>query len=227
MQDLSNLQPEKIVAKGTSVLDANGFISKKELQVGQARSLQGFEQSHVFFTPAILYLHGNFHDAPLADLFYATGKDIEFFYKKFSKPIFRGLNAPSNGDVAWNYVLWAVRSEYWKLVSDWLVSITLAYSESNAMAGIGEQMLDIVDPLAESTTVINPSQLRRLTVYAFGLNGSAFCAYFTQDTVTSRPTLRLDVPASAMKVFADAYYNGINPVDARTAYKKASHESHD
>jgi len=64
---------EGLVSKGVAVLDENGFIQKYEFNVGQARNLIGFESEFVFFTPAILYLHGGFRDAPFADLMYRSG----------------------------------------------------------------------------------------------------------------------------------------------------------
>lgn len=211
---------EGTVSHGKPVLDENGFVEKYELKTGQARNLQGFDSEFTFFTPAILYLHGGFRDAPFADLMYMTGRRLRLYYKKFAKPVFEGLEAPSNGNPDWNHVLWAVHSEDWKLISDWLVSITLSYSELGEVAGVGEQVFTVVDPLAEEKTVIYHGQLRRVTVYAFGLNGSKFRAYFkTPEGPLGRPKLVFDNPAADMKVFASALFGGANPVDARTIHR--------
>jgi len=216
---------EGTVDKGLSVLDANGFIQKRELKVGQVKNLQGFSSEFVFFTPAILYLYGGFRDSPFADLMYMTGTDIPLYYRKFAKPIFVGLEAPSNGNADWNYVLWAVHVEHWKAVSDWLVSITLSYSDHGEVAGVGEQLLTIVDPLAEERVLLYHDRLPRMSVYAFGLNGSKFRAYFKQPTEAyAKPVRVFDTPSAGMQVFAKALYGGGNPVDARTLHK-AQNES--
>jgi len=210
---------EGLVSKGVAVLDENGFIQKYEFNVGQARNLIGFESEFVFFTPAILYLHGGFRDAPFADLMYMSGTEIKLHYRNFAKPIFTGLEA-HNGNPDWNYVLWAVQKEHWKTLSDWLVSITLSYSRLGEVAGIGEQSLDITDPLAEERILVYHGQLRRTSVYAFGLNGSKFKAYFKQSTEPHiRPKLVFADPAEDMRYFAAALHQGLNPVDVRTAHK--------
>lgn len=210
-----NPHPEGTVDKGRPVLDENGFIEKFELNVGQARNLRGFAEEFAFFTPAILYLRGGFRDAPLADLSYMTGVNVRFYYRKFARPIFRGLDS-RDGDKDWNHALWAVRREHWRLVSDWLVSITLTYSEVGEVAGIGEQRLVVTDPLAVERTVIYHGGLPTLEVSAFGINGSKFRAYLKPGA--DLPGLAFDPPAEDMRVFAAALYGGGNPVDARSAH---------
>lgn len=218
MDGVFDPQPEGVVSKGMPVLDENGFIPKRELRVGQARNLRGFDAEYAFFTPAILYLHGGFRDAPLADLCYMTGTDIPFYYRKFGKPVFAGLEAPSNGNPDWNYVLWAVHKEHWPLVSDWLVSITLSYGELGEVAGIGQQELVVTDPLAAERTLVYHGGLPATKVTAFGLNGSRFRAYFRAAPV-GPPALVFDDPARDMQVFAQALHDGKNPVDARTLHR--------
>lgn len=233
MSDILMPHQEGMVSRGTSVLDANGFIKKHELRLGQANTLQGFDEDFAFFTPAILYLHGGFRDSPLADLILMTGTDVNFYYRKFNRPIFRGLEARSNGDPAWNFVLWAVRREHWQTVADWLVSITLTYSETGEVAGIGEQPLQIVDPLAVDRVVFYANKLPTLSISAFGLNGSRFRSYFKpgDNMLMDQPSLVFDRPAEEMQVFASALYGGGNPVDAKAFHvwqkklkEEATHE---
>lgn len=225
-----NLHREGTVDKGRPVLDENGYIEKTELKVGQARNLRGFDDEFAFFTPAILYLHGGFRDAPLADLSYMTGVNVRFYYRKFAKPIFRGLDSQT-GDKDWNYALWAVRREHWQLLSDWLVSITLTYSEVGEVAGIGEQQFTVIDPLAAERTMIYHGGLPTLAVSAFGINGSKFRAYFKpgENPMLDLPRLVFDAPAEDMQVFADALYSGKNPVDARSFHnwQQKLKEEHD
>lgn len=221
MDGVFDPQPEGVAAKGSPVLDENGFIQKHELRVGQARNLRGFTDEFAFFTPAILYLHGGFRDAPLADLYYMGGADVRYYYRKFAKPVFAGLEAPSNGNPDWNHVLWAVHQEHWPLVSDWLVSITLSYNELGEVAGIGQQELEVVDPLAVERTLVYHGGLPTVKVSAFGLNGSKFRAYLTagENPQTDPPRLTFDNPAQEMRVFAEALYGGKNPVDAKALHR--------
>lgn len=197
------------------VLDARGFIKKYPLPVGQAKTFQSFEKDYAFFTPAILYLHGNFNDTPLLDLCCLTGTNIKFYFYKSNVRIFQRLEAKSNGNADWNFVLWAVAREHWKAVSDFLVSITLSYSESREVAGIGEQNFQILDPLAVSYAKLVNGNIPLMSIAAFGLNTNNFRAYFTTDANFSPPTLTFGQPVTDMQVFADALYNGANPVNAK------------
>lgn len=220
-------QAQGAVARGPSVLDDRGFIPKYPLPVGRATDLRGLAREYAFFTPAVLYLHAGFRDAPLADLCATTGVDVRFYYHKFARPVFAGLEAPSNGNPDWNFVLWAVQLDHWPLVSDWLVSVTLTYAETREVAGIGQQELDVYDPLAADRAVILAPTLPLVRVAAFGLNGSRCRAYLAPpaDPVAGRPTLAFDRPAADMRTFAAALYGGANPVDARQAHlRKAQPE---
>lgn len=213
---------ESVVSVGTPALDDDSFIKKHEFKTGPFRILGPFAQEYAFFTPAILYLYGGFRDAPLADLAYMTGIETKFYYRKFEKRIFDGLDAPSNGNTDWNFVLWAVRKEHWTLVSDWLVSITLTYAELGEVAGIGQQEFDVVDPLAADRSAVYHDGLPRIRVAAFGLNGSRFRAYLRTDAspLQVRPRLAFDNAAADMKVFASALYGGNNPIDAKAAFRR-------
>lgn len=217
MEDALKPHQEGVVSKGPSVLDANGFIRKHEMRFpASVKTLAGYAEEFVFFTPAILYLHGGFMDAPFADLMAVTGIDLKLYYKKFERPLFRGLEAPSNGNPDWNHALWAVRREFWQPLSDWLVSLTLTYRLSEAVAGVGEQHLTILDPLAADRMVLWPSTVPTINIASFGLRGSMFTASLSPPPapLAGLPALSFGRPAKAMAVFAAALYDGKNPVNA-------------
>lgn len=213
------LAPEGLAA-GDSVLDANGRLRKYEFKPGRARSLAELAGDYAFFTPAVLYLHGRFRDAPLADFVYTVAPDCKFYYKKFRRALFRGLDAP-NGDVDWNFALWAVPRHHWDAFSAWMVGITLTYEDTREVAGIGEQILEVADPIAaELATVWHPGT-PAVTVAAFGINGSRFRAGFVpgENVLMDPPRLEFFRPEGGMKVFADALYTGSNPLDARAYHR--------
>lgn len=197
-------------------LDERGFIRKQQLRVGAAKSLSEMSAEYVFFTPAPLYLFGAFTDAPLIDFMHAVGQDVPIYFKSFRSPVFRGLDNPATGDPGWNYGLWAVHREHWQALSDFLVSITLTYSEEGAVAGIGEHTLVIADPLAVDLNVVYTNRLPVLTVFAFGLNGSKFRAAIVPGTnhAIDPPRLRVYGAAAEMQIFAKALYGGKNPINA-------------
>jgi hypothetical protein len=218
-------------AQDDCTLDGNGFINKYPLPVGRAKSLTELGDEYAFFTPAILYLYARFRDAPLADFVYMVRRDCKFYFRKFDKPVFAGLEARSNKDPAWNFALWAVKREHWQPFSDWMVSLTLTYADTESVCAVGEQRLTVLDPLAVDRSPLWHVDLPQVEVTAFGVNGNRFQAGFApaKDLLRDRPTLLFDKPDPAMLAFADALYGGSNPVDARTLYNhnKAQEESHE
>lgn len=212
-----------------TVLDENGFINKYALSVGGARALAELADEYEFFTPAILYLYARFRDPPLADFVYMVHPDCRFYFHKFDRPIFTGLEARSNKDPAWNFALWAVKREHWPALCDWMVSLTLTYVDTQSVCAIGEQRVTILDPLAQDRSGVWHAGLPKIDVSVFGVRGNKFTAGVTvpRDVLRDRPTLLFDKPDPAMLVFADALYSGRNPVDARTLYhhQKAQEES--
>jgi len=218
---MDGFQPaQEGLVSGDTVLDANGVLQKYELRLGKAKSLCELAADFVFFTPAVLYLKGRFIDAPLADFVYMMAPDCKFYFKKFGRPVFRGLTAP-NGDVDWNFVLWAIPKHHWEAFSAWMVGITLTYADTKEVAGIGEQRFEVVDPLAADRASVWHSGLPHLPVAAFGINGSRFKAGFVlgENVLMDPPRLTMFSPEGDMKVFADALYGGNNPLDARAYHK--------
>lgn len=193
---------------GGQPLDARGFVKKEPLRLGRANSLLELAEEYAFFTPAVLYLYGRFRDAPLADFLHMF-PDAKLYYRKFDRPIFRGLEAPSNKNPDWNFVLWAVHTSYWRPLCDFLVSLTFTYEDESALAGVGEQQLSVIDPLAADLSVLYRNDLPQLTVTAFGLNGSRFRAAFEAGTgsIVSPPRLRFYGPDPRMVRFAQAIYS--------------------
>lgn len=212
-------------------VDAEGRVYKHELRLGSTGGLTDLLEEYTFFTPAILYTRGGFRDGPLIDFMFDLNTEVKFYYKKFSKPIFRGLETLSSGDPGWNFALWAVKQEYFQALNDFLVSITLTYGEDKVVAGVGEQLITVPDPLmVDRAFMFNPT-IPLLPVTVFGINGSRYrAAMETSDRpFAAPPTLRFYAPDPAMVTFATALYCGVNPIDARSAHKRqlgADHEGH-
>lgn len=206
---------EGLVARNTQA-DVNGFIPKTPLPVASAASLGQLLNEYAFFTPAMLYLYTNFRDDPLIDFEYSMGEPVRFYYHKFQRVIFRGLEARSNGNPDWNYVLWAVERPFWPALSDFLVSVVLTDADEQSVYGVGEQTFAMLDPLAAERTIIYSNGLPVIPVTAFGVNGNHCRVALVQGrTLLEPPLLRLFPGDPSMQVYANALYRGDNPVNAR------------
>jgi len=199
---------EGVFDRGRPLLGPTGFVPKYELP-GPRRPLAAYAAEYALFTPAPLYLYAGFRDAPLADLM-AERPGLRFYWARYDRPLFAGLEAPSNGDAGWNYGVWAVAPEHWQAVSDWLVSLALVAADGSVFR-VGEQRLSVTEPQPEGD---GPPP--RVPVVAFGLDGDRFRAYFA-DGDDGPPRLVFAPPSPAARAFATAWRAGANPLAGPSA----------
>lgn len=210
--------------QSSTVLDANGYIEKHEFTTGSAESLKALQEEWVFYTPAILYLHGRVNDAPLADFINSDSPGAHFCFKKFDYAMFRGLSS-RDGDSAWNYVLWAMRKPYWDRFVNWMLSIGLTYADTKTAARIGLQELQVLDPVAYGRT----KEVSTLDIYSFGLtsNVSQVALSPSTDVLLSPPGLHVALPKEDMTVFAASLFSGRNPLNDVSNHRREKKERPD
>lgn len=201
---------------------SNGRVPKSELPIGHAQALGDLEAEFAFFTLAPVYLRSPFHETILGDFMIERGHDVPIYWRRFTRPIFRGLaTGPDQRDVAWNYVLMAVDRPYWEHLAGFLVNTVLASTESKFYLGIGEQTLTIVDPLAYERSGIWRPDLPQIQITAFGVNGAraTWAMDLPEDPTKGLPTLKTFPPDPLTVVAAKAYLTGGDPVAAREEEK--------
>lgn len=196
----------------TPETDYGGRLQKSELPLGRAVSLTELAQDYAFFTPAILYLHGLMTDDPLVDFLYSYQQNVEFYFHKFNRRIFAGLEA-KDGDGDWNYAIWAVRREHWEAFKSFYLTVAVAVPESNYVNKIGRQVLHVLDPLAVDKTSIITGRFPIVEIDAFGIDGSLYRLAFEEgiNPLTNIPRLRKYPPTQTMVAYAKAFYKGENP----------------
>lgn len=213
-------QPIKHGFSKGSLVDARGVLAKPPLNLRGVRSLASMRQDFAFFTPAVLYLSGVFSDAPLIDFVQESRNDVNFHHYRFETKIFEGLRA-SDGDLAWNYVLWAIRRPFWQSFQDFMCSLTFSRPQQRMVFGVGLQDFQVLDPLTLDLKRIISNEVPQVAVSAFGLNSNRFrLAFEVPEEATSLPIVRRYAPAGDMVAFAEALHEGRNPNDARVDYQK-------
>lgn len=200
-------------------VDARGVIRKRPLPIGHAESLRAMAADFTFFTPAALYLHGKFGDAPLIDYMAELGEDVPLYYHRFDRPVFAGLETAS-GDADWNHVLWAVRREYWRSLLDFICSLTIAVCAERSTYRYGQQLFAIVDPIAADRSPIVHVRAERALVSTFGIYSNRYLAAFQPGPGLGPPRLRFADPDPADRAAARAYFAGKNPLDAREHHQR-------
>lgn len=205
--------PQRLAAGGPQ-LDAKGVLPKRPLRLGTAESLAVMD-GFVFFSPAILYIHGALKDAMLLDFIRNNGTDVPLFFHRFGSPVFGGLQAKT-GDVGWNHGLMALAAENWEAFSGFMTSITVVHRDTKQVIRYALQELTIVDPLAREKHQILDGSPVPLTIGMFGLDGAQCRIAMTQPDVKTYdlPRLKVHPPTAEMKAYAKAYFAGANPLHA-------------
>lgn len=184
-----------------------------------ADRLSYFENDWQFFSPALLYLFGHFHDLPLLEfLGLDAAKDAVIGHHRFQKQIFTGMQT-ARSDVAWNHVLWAVPKPYFRLLDDVILSTCMYDPQLNATCRVGAQDMQVIDPLYADSHggVIGGPDVPKLTVTVYAVDGIAKC--FVVDPAAPVPTVRMLPPTSRSQRIRRALKQGFNiqqAIDATT-----------
>jgi len=200
-------------------IDPMGRLRKYELRVGNAESLQAMTAEYAFFTPAPLYIFGIVTDHPLLMFLQEYRQNVPFYFKKFTAPLFRGLEV--DGDEDWNHALWAIRCEHWPVFVDFYCSIKVSNRQRKRLFGIGWQSLVVVDPVALERGRLLTS-VPTLRVGAFGVDGNEVRIAFepSLDPALCPPRLRFYEPDPVVEAFAQAHWVGADPHLAQELYRQ-------
>lgn len=199
-------------------VDPQGRIVKRPLRFGAAKALHELRDQYRFFTPAALYLHGQFQDTFLIDYMFELGEDVPLAYHRFNVPLFAGLET-AHGDRDWNHVLWAVPLPYWETLSDFLCSLTVSCRDTAAVLRYGEQRFFVADPLAADVAVVLRPGAPLVAISAFGIYGNRGIAAFQRGpTVYDRHRFMRRPADPADVAYATAHLAGANPIEARAQF---------
>lgn len=118
-------------------------------RAGKLSDIQGY----VWYTPAAIYLWGQYSEVNLADL--VRQHNSKIFWYTFDKPIFSGFG--HYGD-AWNHTLWAASVEDWENIVNTVLETVQFDIPSKRLYQYALQKLKIYDPLSMDTRkVLTPA----------------------------------------------------------------------
>lgn len=122
-------------------------------------------QGYVWFSPAAIYLWGQFSDQDLFD--YYAKSEVKILWYKFEKPIFSGLQRDL--DSSWNHALWAVSEQDWRPLSDFILEILKVDTARKMIFNYGIQEFSVIDPLVADKKVLLPPGSGKIRVSFFGV----------------------------------------------------------
>ena len=129
-----------------------------------------------FFTIAPAYLVGRLSESVLCDFLSLHGAAV-FFFAKFRRPVFSKLVTP-DGNEDWNYVLWAVKTEFWAVFEQHMRTSIMVDSRSKALFSFDVQELTILDPLYVDLNPVCSDRVPALEIRAIGVKSNLYTAAF-------------------------------------------------
>jgi len=133
-----------------------------------------------FFTPGILYSFSRFDRSLSSEFSVEIGKPVRFIAEFFSRPLFRGLAAPSADD-DWNKTLFGIEVEHWDRFCSWCNGVALADPALGGFLRVGVQKLHIADPLFLDRTLILPPVPPMIEVAAMCVDSTRGCWVFEDE----------------------------------------------
>lgn len=180
--------------------------TKHLMSFGSAERLSQFPE-YRFFTPALLYLYSR-HTEQLLQQFADEHTGCCYYHHHFKQPLFRGFSAP-NGDLAWNFVLWAMDKPFYPAFERFMLSTVMVDRVMQRVYRIGVDDINIVDPLyTDRQQVLRPS-LPRLSITVYGVDGSG-AAVAVETSTNQPPTLKIYPPQPRTVAFAKSVLRGNN-----------------
>jgi len=178
LSSCTDRRTNRIVLSNTQI-----HVPKYEFPISSQRSLaeirsEGWE----IFTPALLYLYGGFNDQMLLDFLVNYGKEVKFYYKKFSQPLFEGFDLC--GDRDWNHALWFLDKDNWQYFVTFVTSLFISSQADRSLWHFQPETVFIIDPLAsssssDSSTLI--TEVKKEIVFSFQFFGNRYRLYFHQE----------------------------------------------
>lgn len=175
-----------------------------------ADRLSYFKDDWVFFSPALLYLFGHFHDAPLLEfLNLEEARGAVIGHHRFRKPIFLNM-LNDRSDDAWNYVLWGVPRPYFRVLDDVVLSTCMYDPNLKSVCRVGAQDIEIIDPLFadHNPGVLFGQDVPKLSITVYAVDGAARC--FAVDPNAPVPPVKALPPTTRAQRIRQALKRGIS-----------------
>jgi hypothetical protein len=159
--------PEGVVAKK---LEPQDGIEYHTMRLSSAVSLTDLAVDYVFFTPALLFTHGEWVTDPIED-YIREDKECCPFQLNLPRPAFTGLTL--KGDEAWNYRIMACLKPQWTgRLEIYLFQLGGVNFKRRLYHRMMPQNIRIPDLLALEKMTILPSPVPMVDVIAFGIDGN-------------------------------------------------------
>jgi len=191
--------------------DWHGRVPKRPLPCRSAKALAELQSEYAFFTPAIGYLYGQFHDGFWLDFFASVQQpSIVLYWYRAVQPIFAGLEI--GADAEWNHLLWAVPLVLAEPLQRFINAITCVQRETQQVWRFGVQSLVILDPLAIQQRRVLQPPYPMLSITAWGIASPQGYWCFAPGDVQRQPRLIHPRSDSLEQQFAQALLAGQNPL---------------
>lgn len=215
----------EVDVKGDTLYEFKPFrVPKYKIKFEKADRLSVIE-GYTWYTPAALYLWGQFSDVNLSDI--VRQDDIKIFWYQFNKPIFKHFDLGS--DKGWNYTLWAARDDQWRKLIDRVLEAIQFDIPNKVLYQYALQTLTICDPLFADSKSVLPVDYPQIDIHAFAVLSNICQFAFDAKAKSKIPGMVRFKPAALHKKAADKVFGiaNLNRDKAFESIKKILAEEQD
>jgi hypothetical protein len=159
----------------SKTLEKQDGIPYHAMKVSQATGLTDLVEEYAFFTPALLFTHGEWTSDPIED-YVRTSPACCPFAIDLPRPVFHGLR--HRGNPSWNYRIMACPRDTWPGLYSHLCGLGGINRDRWLFHRMLPQQIPIVDVLALERKAVLPSPVPMVDIITFGLDGNNRQVYF-------------------------------------------------
>jgi hypothetical protein len=139
-------------------------VPKFKIEFSKANGISDVP-GYSWYTPAALYLWGQFSETTLSDI--VSKKNLSIFWYQFEQPIFQYFQ--SGSDKSWNHTLWAVKDSEKSALVDGILESVQFDIPNKLIYQYAMQSFNIADPLTvDKEKFVGPST-KKVEIMAFAV----------------------------------------------------------
>lgn len=184
-------------------------------QLAHSACLSDLAKDFVFFTPGLLFTHGELDRDPVQEFMNEAEGDPQIALLSFNRPVWDGFQF-KDGRRDWNHKLLGIERARWPALLQFLGGVGILDSNAKTFYRALPFSIMIVDPVIADRASVLPAPVPMVEVVVFGLDGNKRKVLVNQ---TGAPGMQLPrvvtfSPDQRTVKFAKALLAGKNPVES-------------
>lgn len=164
-----DIKPEGI--GGHTEIPADKFEGTGPEKISGARCLGDLAKDYVFFTPGLLFTHGELDKDPVQEFMNEAEGDPQIAFMEFNRPVWNGFRF-KDGQAHWDHNLLAIERGRWEDLRKFLGGVGILDSKTKTFYRVVPFSVMVADPAVIDRAAVIPVPVPMIEVVVFGLDGN-------------------------------------------------------